>query len=101
MTKRRILCVGKELDFLLIRCEVLTKEGYDAQAMLVGDALNVLRGEVFDLIILSALLDDQERTALLTVIGDRMMTLELHGPTFPKELLGQVQERLTTIGLST
>ncbi len=55
----RLLCVGKELDFLQIRCAVLRQSGYDAKSATVTEAEILLRVEEFDLIIVSAFLNQE------------------------------------------
>ena len=56
----RLLCVGKELDLLQIRCAVLESAGYDAKSATVAEAMKLLRTEEFDLIIISAFLCPEE-----------------------------------------
>jgi hypothetical protein len=59
----RLLCVGRDLDYLRTRCAVLSQSGYDAQSATVPEAELLLLTEEFDLIIVSAFLDEWERAA--------------------------------------
>ena len=91
----KILCVGSEMDLLHIRCEVLSKSGYEARATTLGEAERILRREQFDLVIVSAYLSEPAKTEILALIGNRMPVLELHTTTFARDLLAQVEQKLT------
>ena len=89
----RLLCVGRELNLLDIRCAVLGRSGYDAKSATVAEAEILLRTEEFDLFIVSAFLSQSERDRVISAAGERP-TLELEGETFPPELLAQVERLL-------
>lgn len=90
----RLLCVGREINLLRIRCAILTELGYEAQAISLIEAEDLLRRDTFDLVILSALLSEQEKDGILEVIGGRMPTLQLSTMLLPTELLWEVENRL-------
>jgi DNA-binding response OmpR family regulator len=89
----RLLCVGNELDHLESRCAVLNHSGYDAKSATVAEAMKLLRTEEFDLVIVSALLSQEERRSVISAAGNTP-TLVLDGVTFPRELLGKVARGL-------
>jgi hypothetical protein len=65
----RLLCVGKDLALLRTRCAVLSQSGYDAQSASVPETQILLRTEEFDLIIVSAFLDEWEKGCILSAAG--------------------------------
>jgi hypothetical protein len=85
----RLLCVGKDLDLLRTRCAVLCQSGYDALSATVAEAELLLRTDEFDLIIVSAFLDEWEKGRVLAAAG-KMRTLMLRGLTLAPELLAEV-----------
>jgi hypothetical protein len=85
----RLLCVGKDLDLLRTRCAVLSQSGYDARSATVPEAENLLRTEEFDLIVVSAFLDEWEKGRVLSAAG-KVPTLVLRGLTLAPELLVEV-----------
>lgn len=91
--RTRLLCVGKDPDLLQTRCAVLGQSGYDARSATVAEAEPLLHTEQFDLVIVSAFLDEEEKGRILTAAG-KMSTLVLKGLTLAPELLVEV-ERLT------
>jgi hypothetical protein len=91
-----MLCVGKDLDLLQTRCDVLNLSGYDAQSATVPEAELLLLTEKFDLVIVSAFLDDSEKDRILAAAGT-MPTLMLRGLTLAPELLGKVQRMLAEL----
>ena len=91
--RTRLLCVGKDPDLLRTRCAVLSQSGYDARSATVAEAELLLRTDQFDLVIVSAFLDEGEKDRILTAPG-KMTTLMLRGLTLAPELLGEVA-RLT------
>jgi hypothetical protein len=95
----RMLCVGKDLDLLQTRCDVLNLSGYDAQSATVPEAELLLLTEKFDLVIVSAFLDDSEKDRILAAAGT-MPTLMLRGLTLAPELLGKVQRMLAELEAS-
>jgi hypothetical protein len=90
----RLLCVGREINLLRIRCEVLTEFGYEAQAISLIEAEDLLRRDTFDLVILSASLSEQEKDRIFEVIGGRMPILQLSTMLLPTGLLREVENRL-------
>lgn len=86
----RLLCVGKDLDLLRTRCAVLSQSGYHAESAIVPEAELLLRTEEFDLIIVSAFLDEWEKGRILSAAG-KMPTLMLRGLTLAPELLAEVE----------
>ena len=89
----RLLCVGKELDFLQIRCAVLSHSGYDAKSATVAEAEILLLTEEFDLVIVSAFLSQEERGCVISAACETP-TLVLDGLTFAPDLLAEVERRL-------
>jgi hypothetical protein len=87
----RLLCAGKEPEFLHTRCAVLRHVEYEAQAATVPEVEVLLRtGAEFDLIIVSAQLSESERRSILICTGETP-TYVLHGLTLAAELLAQVE----------
>ena len=91
----RIVCIGKDPGLLRSRCAVLAHGGYDAQAVMFAEAENRLRTGSFDLIILSAILNDEERRQIIAQVGDPTRILILKKLIFASELLAEVERRLT------
>jgi hypothetical protein len=89
----RLLCVGTELDSLQTRCAVLSHSGYDAKSASVAGAEILLGTEVFDLVIVSAFLSQEEKGCVISAAGDTPI-LELEGLTLAPELLAKVERRL-------
>lgn len=89
----RLLCVGKDTDLLRTRCAVLSHSGYDARWATMPEAETLLQTEEFDLVIVSAFLNDGEKDRVLSAAG-KMPTLMLRGLTHAPELLAQVEQRL-------
>jgi hypothetical protein len=90
----RILCIGKDSGLLRSRCAVLSHAGYDAQAAMYSDAESLLRTEEFDLIILSAILSDEEKDHISAVVNGGAPILPLKKLIFASELLTEVEQRL-------
>jgi hypothetical protein len=90
----RILCIGKDSGLLRSRCAVLSHAGYDAQAVMYGDAENLLRTEEFDLILLSAILNGEEKDHISAIVRGGTPILPLKKLIFASELLAEVEERL-------
>jgi hypothetical protein len=76
----RLLCVGKDFDHLRTRCAVLSQSGYDARSATVPEAELLLLTEEFDLIIVSAFLDEWEKGRVISAAG-KVPTLVLRGLT--------------------
>ena len=90
----RILCIGKDSGLLRSRCAVLSHAGYDAQFVMYPDAEPLLTREPFDLIILSAILSQEEKDQIWTIVGDTPPILTLKKLVFASELLRDVEQRL-------
>jgi hypothetical protein len=90
----RILCIGKDSGLLRSRCAVLSHAGYDAQAVMYGDAENLLRTQEFDLILLSAILNDEEKDHISGIVQGGTPILPLKKLIFASELLAEVEQRL-------
>ena len=90
----RILCIGKDSGLLRSRCAVLSHAGYDAQYVMYPYAEPLLTREPFDLIILSAILSQEEKDQIWTIVGDTPPILTLKKLVFASELLRDVEQRL-------
>ena len=90
----RILCIGKDSGLLRSRCAVLAHAGYDARYVMYPEAEYLLTHEPFDLIILSAILTEEEKDFIRTVIGDTLPILTLKKLVFASELLRDVEQGL-------
>ncbi len=90
----RILCIGKDSGLLRSRCAVLSHAGYDARYVMYPDAEHLLTREPFDLIILSAILSQEEKDHIWTIVGDTPPILALKKLVFASELLRDVEQRL-------
>ena len=86
----RLLCVGKDLHLLRTRCAVLCQSGYDAQSATASEAELLLKTEQFDLIIVSAFLDEREKDRIRVAAG-KVPTLMLRSLTLAPELLVEVE----------
>jgi DNA-binding response OmpR family regulator len=84
----RLLCVGKEPELLQTRCAVLSRSGYDAQPVIVGEAESLLRTSEFDLVVISAWLSEWEKGHILSAAGETP-TLVLTELTFADDLLAK------------
>jgi hypothetical protein len=89
----RLLCIGTEVDSLPTRCAVLNYRGYEAKSATVAEAEILLRTDEFDLVIVSAWLDEWERGCILTAAG-KTLTLVLTELTPVEQLLAQVKRLL-------
>jgi DNA-binding response OmpR family regulator len=90
----RILCIGKDSGLLRSRCAVLTHAGYYAEAVMLAEAESLLQTAEFDLIILSAILSEEERDRISAFIGGTVPILALKKLTFASELLAEIEHRL-------
>ena len=90
----RLLCVGKDPGLLQSRCAILSHSGYDAVSATVPEAEALLRTEVFNLVVVSAFLDEWEKGRILSAAG-KTSTLVLRGLTLAPELLGEVERLLS------
>ena len=89
----RLLCVGSDVDLLRTRCDVLETAGHIASSVSVREAGTLLRTHRFDLIIVSAWLEEEEKAGLF-MSAAKTPTLVLTGLTLAQDLLGQVKEIL-------
>jgi hypothetical protein len=92
--RARILCIGKDSGLLRSRCAVLKHAGYDAQAVIFGEAESLLRTADFDLLVLSAILRDEEKDHIAMLVGGPSLILALPKLIFASELLLEVKKRL-------
>jgi hypothetical protein len=96
MPPPRLLCAGPDSALLETRCAVLRYSGYEVQAATLEKAETFLRDEVYDLLIISALLTDQEETRMLAA-ARKTPAYVLDGLTLADDLLDQVKYRLPPI----
>jgi DNA-binding response OmpR family regulator len=89
----RLLCIGNGRDHLETRCAVLASAGYDAKSASLAEAETILRTEQFDLIIVSAWLEEWEKGRILKAAG-KTPTLVLTELTLAGRLLAQVEQLL-------
>ena len=94
MTPAFILCVGKDPGLLRSRCSVLEHAGYRVQTVMCAEADEVLREGGYDLIILSAILNDEEREHISERAEMGTPILTLKKLTFASELLTEVGRKL-------
>jgi hypothetical protein len=90
----RVLCAGKELNHLQIRCAVLARAGYDGRPATLAEAEVILRAEQFDLMIVSAFLSDLESSPVLSAAGKTPVYV-LQNFIYPNDLLAQVGRLLS------
>ena len=91
----RLLCVGNDIKHLQTRCAVLESVGYDAESAVMPEAETLLRAEEFDLVIVSAWLDEWEKGKILTAAG-KTPALVLTELVLADKLLAQVERLLVT-----
>ena len=96
----RLLCVGRDIDHLRTRCAVLGHHGYDTQSATAPEAELLLRSQDFDLIIVSAFLEEWEKARVLSAAG-KVPSLVLLGLVLAPELLIEVQKMLAEASLKT
>ncbi len=90
----RILCVEKDMPLVETRCSVLKQAGYDASGAALAEAEILLRNQAFNLIILSATLNHEEKHRIMTAAGGKTKILPLSELTMPLELLSEVAKQL-------
>jgi hypothetical protein len=76
------------------RCSVLKQAGYDASGAALAEAEILLRNQAFNLIILSATLNHEEKHRIMTAAGGKTKILPLSELTMPLELLSEVAKQL-------
>ena len=89
----KILCVELDVTVLESRCAVLKVSGYDAASASPQLAEIVLRGQKFDLLVLSSLSDSDLHRIVNMADGAEVLVLEEF--TLPSELLSLVAQRLS------
>jgi hypothetical protein len=89
----RLLCVGNDQDHLPTRCAVLSYSGYNPKSAALPEAEALLRTEEFDLVIVSAWLDEWEKGKILATAG-KTPALVLTEFTLADKLLAQVERML-------
>jgi hypothetical protein len=89
----RLLCVGNGVDHLETRCAVLGSAGYDAKSAVLPEAEIILRSEEFDLVIVSAWLDESDTGKILAAAG-KTPALVLTELTLADDLLAKVERIL-------
>ena len=90
----QIVCVGIDRTLLDSRCAVLAHHGYDARPVVFLENEDLLKTAEGDLIILSAMLSEEEKARVLRAIPASTRTLMLDSLIFPSELLRRVAELL-------
>jgi hypothetical protein len=93
MPPPRLLCVGPDSGLLATRCAVLRYSGYEVQAATLEEAETFLRAELYDLVIISALLTEREEARILSAAAGTPAYV-LDGLTLAHNLLDQVEQRL-------
>jgi hypothetical protein len=93
----RVLCVGNEMDHLRTRCAVLESAGYIAKPADLPEAQILLRTEEFDLVVVSAWLNECDRGIILSAAG-KTPVLMLTDLTFADKLLAEVDRALGRSG---
>ena len=93
MPPPRLLCVGPDSGLLETRCAVLRYSGYEVQAATLAEAETFLRDELYDLVIISALLTELDEARILSATA-RTPAYVLDGLTLADNLLDQVEQRL-------
>jgi len=89
----RLLCGGQDLSLSQTRCLVLCRSGYRAQSAMLSEAESLVRTQEFDLVIVSAWLNEWERGRILAAAGETT-ALVLTELTPAEELLTKVERRL-------
>lgn len=90
----KLLCVGTDPLLLRTRCDVLARNGFDAQAAALSEAEFLLHSGSYDLVIISAGLPDCELQRLMST-ADGTPAHVLTELTLAAELLDQVKGQLT------
>jgi hypothetical protein len=89
----RVLCVGNGEDHLQTRCAVLGSVGYIAKRADLPEAETLLQTDEFDLVIVSAWLEERERERILAAAG-KTPALVLNELPLAEKLLAQVERLL-------
>jgi hypothetical protein len=89
----RLLCAGIDPDLLRTRCAVLEHFGYHARPATLADVGALLATHKFDLVIVSAWLEEWDRCRILAAAG-KTPTLVLTELTPAEQLQAQVERLL-------
>jgi hypothetical protein len=68
---------------------------HDAESATVAEAQLLVRTEEFDLVIVSSVMSQKEKSSVISAAGETP-TLVLHGITFPLTLLAEVERLLAS-----
>jgi DNA-binding response OmpR family regulator len=90
----RLLTVGIDVDLLATRQALLVSRGYDCLLATPEDVDEKLQSGPFDLVILSAMLSQEEKRQIQAKLPDGTRPLVLETLVMPKELLRMVAEAL-------
>ena|ERR1700761_2586568 len=92
MTRRRILCIGKDSGVLRSRCDLLESAGFTAESFIYPDGMERLQQEQFDLILLSAILSEEERNEIRTIVGTAAPILVVPKTIMASSLLAEIDQ---------
>jgi DNA-binding response OmpR family regulator len=90
----RVLTVGTDVALLATRQALLVSRGYDSVIATPEDFDEKLRSAKFDLVILSAILSQEERGRILAELPSGRRLLVLETLVWPNDLLRMVAEAL-------
>ena len=83
----KVICVGTPSELLHSRQLVLQSAGYGTTCVTVSEAFNLLLTGVFDFMIISKTVIEDDRLALRQAAGEAMRIIQLATFTNPGELL--------------
>ena len=101
MSRARLLCIGKDPGLLRSRRAVLVRAGYDAHDVMFYGADDLLRTERFELIILSAILTDEEKAHIVKIMDGSTPILSLKNMVLADALLREIERRLAVHGATS
>jgi DNA-binding response OmpR family regulator len=90
----RVLTVGIDVGLLSTRQALLTSRGYDSLIATPRDVDEKLRSGRFDLVILSAMLSQEEKRRIQAKLPAGTRALVLESLVWPNELLHMLAEAL-------
>jgi DNA-binding response OmpR family regulator len=90
----RVLTVGTDVDLLTVRQALLVSRGYDSLIATPEDVDEKLCSDRFDLVILSAMLSQEEKRHIQAKLPASTRPLVLETLVWPDELLRMVAEAL-------
>jgi hypothetical protein len=96
----RILCIGKDSGVLRSRCDLLESAGFTAESFIFPEGIARLQEEQFDLILLSAILTEEERTEIRTLIGASAPVLVVPKTIMASSLLAEIDQVFNPAGRS-